>query len=139
MFNSKWINGKDVNGQSFDYQYVVAEAYWPAKATFTASAGNQNSAEALWHTESTVSLNAAHIGALSAEWNVSTTVSDTSVLQTAVFAEASWEGIATAHFTGYRQTPVSCEWIGLSNSTFMGGGVLSLIPAPIQRDRKSVV
>ena len=113
MFNSKWINGKDVNGRSFDNQYVIAEANWSVKAT--------------------VSLTALRALNTSAQWEVRATLSDASVLQTKVFAEADWKVVSTAHFTGYRQTLVSCEWVGLSNASFIGGGVISLVSAPIQR------
>jgi len=113
MFNSKWINGKDVNGRSFDNQYVIAEANWSVKAT--------------------VSLTALRALNTSAQWEVRATLSDASVLQSKVFAEADWKVVSTAHFTGYRQTLVSCEWVGLSNASFIGGGVISLVSAPIQR------
>jgi len=113
MFNRNWVNGKDVNGQSLDYQYVIAKANWTAKAT--------------------VSLNAAHIANISAQWQVRTTLSDASILQSAVPAEINWEVVSSTSFTGYRQTFVSCEWVGASNTTFTGGGIVDLISAPLHR------
>jgi hypothetical protein len=113
MFNSKWVNGKDVNGQSFENQYVTAEANWSVKAT--------------------VSLNASSSLGASTQWKVRATLSDASVLTSTVFAEADWKAVSTTHFTSYRQISVSCEWVGLSNASFIGGGVISLISAPLHR------
>lgn len=133
MFNGNWVDGKSVNGQSFDYQYALAEAYWTAEVTFKADASYLINAETLWYGEATAFFNPTLTGGMSAQWNAIATLSDTSVLQTQLIAEASWQVVTTTTWTGNKQIEAKCEWVGLSNSTFTGGGIVSVIAAPPHR------
>jgi len=113
MFNANWINGKYVDGQSIDYQYVTAEAQWEFSATFTAEPFIAKAVYASWEIigGSTTEFTATRIRNL----------------------ETLWEATAVATFDSNRGKQAECLWIGLADSEFTGNGIVSLIPAPPHR------
>ena len=113
MFNANWINGKAINGQSIDYQYVTAEAQWECLATFTAEPVIARAVYASWEI----------IGGSTTEFTGERWRN----------VETYWEATAVATFNSSRGRQAGCLWIGLADSEFIGGGIVSLIPAPPHR------
>tara|TARA_B100000767_G_scaffold69170_1_gene65804 strand:- start:443 stop:850 length:408 start_codon:yes stop_codon:yes gene_type:complete len=113
MFNANWVNGKDVNAQSIDYQYVTAESQWESLATLTASPVIARAVQTSWEIlgGSTTEFRGTRIRNL----------------------ETSWEAIAETTFNSIRGREAACIWVGLADSEFIGDGVVSLISAPPHR------
>lgn len=134
MFNSSWSNGRNINGQSIDYQYVVAEVSWiAAESLLTGNSTLRISSNANWEETAVGSFTSTKLSKFFATLDGEANLTVDPILTSLILVEANWKSTGTVSNTFSRVKRVNATLKILGDSTFIGIAFASKIPAPTHR------